>query len=70
MRDRALILFQEALALNQEIYGQDHPETGTLLNNLGMVHEDNGEIQLAEQLFLESLEIRKKVFGENHPSTV
>ena len=64
--DRALKLFQEALALYRPL-GEAHPLFITCLGNLGRVHHDRKELPLAEHFLKQAAELRQRAVGESHP---
>lgn len=59
-------LLEEALATRRELYGADHLEVATSLQNLAdasyQVHAD-----VTEGLYLEALQMRERLLGPEHP---
>ncbi len=49
---------------------QQERGTSTLMNNLGMLLQDQGKLEEAEPLFREPLEARRETLGPRHPSTL
>jgi hypothetical protein len=49
------------------VYGPDHPEVGTDLNNLALVLQDLGEPGQARPLLERALRIAEAVYGPDHP---
>jgi tetratricopeptide (TPR) repeat protein len=66
---RALAYQEQALAINQKVYGEEHPETAKSLNNVGSRYGDLGEHRKALAYKERALAIRQKVYGEEHPET-
>ena len=48
----------------------DHPNTLTLVNNLGDLLQKQGKLEEAEVLYRRDLEGRERVLGLDHPSTL
>jgi len=48
-----------------EKFGRQDPRYAKSLNELGIIHRDQGDHDQAEKLLKESLELRRKTFGEN-----
>uniref|UniRef100_A0A0G4F4S4 Uncharacterized protein n=1 Tax=Chromera velia CCMP2878 TaxID=1169474 RepID=A0A0G4F4S4_9ALVE len=46
------------------------PKGSTLLNNLGLLLQDQGDLQGAEKLLREALEVRRQTLGDRHPHTL
>jgi tetratricopeptide (TPR) repeat protein len=62
-------LYQQALALMQELLGDRHPYVAQSLNNLAALRYNQNRYDEAEALFLQALEICESVLGSNHPNT-
>jgi len=71
---------ERALAIDEKVYGRDHPELAADMSNLAGLLEAQvralrvarptvaqGEHDEAEPLYVRSLEIRKNALGGNHP---
>lgn len=58
--------YTNALALRRQLYGSDHKDVGTTLNNIGRVHYIKGEYDLALANYLEALRIRRSLLGKDH----
>jgi tetratricopeptide (TPR) repeat protein len=65
----ASIYFQEALEIRKRALGEDHSDTATSYNNMGMSLSDLDQHEKALEYFQKALEIRKRVLGEDHPDT-
>jgi tetratricopeptide (TPR) repeat protein len=59
-------LSQRALAINEEIFGPDHPSTATALSNLGLLLRDQGDLVGARRYYERALAIRETAFGLDH----
>jgi tetratricopeptide (TPR) repeat protein len=68
--EQAEPLYQRALAIDEKVYGQDHPEVATDLRSLAILYEDQGKFEQAEPLYQRALAIREQVFGSDHPATI
>jgi serine/threonine protein kinase/tetratricopeptide (TPR) repeat protein len=71
LRDRGLYaysesLLREALDLRRKLYGNEHEEVATSLNELGLVLRRDGKPAEAEKCHREALAIQKKLHGEEH----
>jgi hypothetical protein len=60
-------LFQEALAMERSLWGEQHPEFAYSLNNLGRVMRGLGKADSATVLLTRALQIREESFGREHP---
>ena len=49
--------------------GEEHPETITALNNLGILLQDQGKMAEAEPYLREAMEKCRRVLGPDHPNT-
>ncbi|MBL7489029.1 FxSxx-COOH system tetratricopeptide repeat protein, partial [Frankia sp. AgW1.1] len=63
----ALPLFERALAVTEAVYGPDHPDVSTRLNNLAMALQDLGRAGEALPLLQRALAIDEAVSGPDHP---
>lgn len=62
----AAVLEVEILEAKQRLYGPDHLETASALENLALTRRYSGEHEQACQLFRKALQVRKKNLGELH----
>jgi tetratricopeptide (TPR) repeat protein len=62
-------LLEQALAIDQALYGQDNPAVTTALNNLALVLRDLGDPAAARPLLEQALTIDQDAYGRDHPST-
>jgi len=67
--DKALPLFQRALAIDELVLGEDHPTTAMDLNNLAALYESIGAYDNALRLNQRARTILEKTLGSEHPST-
>ena len=67
--DKAAQLWEQILAIVEEVRGLDHPDTATSLNNLAELYRNQGRYAEAEPLYKRSLAISEKVLGPEHPNT-
>jgi tetratricopeptide (TPR) repeat protein len=68
--DEALPLSQRALAIDEEVYGQDHPDVARDLNTQAEALRDLGREDEALPLVRRALAIAEKFYGLNHPEVV
>ena len=61
--------YEQALAINRKVLGEEHPDTAQSLNNLGALLRATGDYAAARPYYEQALAIRKKVLGEEHPDT-
>lgn len=59
--------FNQALEVNREILGDDHPYVANSFLSLGNLYRNKGSYNLATEYYEKALKINKTVFGENHP---
>jgi tetratricopeptide (TPR) repeat protein len=52
---------------SSQVYGDEHPEVATDLNNLAVLLEAQGKYNEAEPVYRQSLVIMRMVLGEEHP---
>jgi len=70
-RDLGLYTNAEAMLkgcvdLRQKVYGKEHPEVASALNDLAETYYRNDRVNEAEKLHRKALAIRKKIFGTNN----
>jgi len=64
---QALPLYERALAIDEKVYGKEHPEVATDLNNLANLYYAQGAYEQALPLSERALAIDEKVYGKEHP---
>ncbi|HEY1351995.1 MAG TPA: FxSxx-COOH system tetratricopeptide repeat protein [Ktedonobacteraceae bacterium] len=67
---RAQICEEQALAIYRAHFGDEHPATAMMLNNLAVTYEDRGKLKEALSLHQQALSIRRATLGEHHPETI
>ena len=60
--------YGRALAIDERVFGPDHPEVATDVNNLGSVLHDLGDLEGARAAYGRALAIDERVFGPDHPT--
>ena len=65
--DQAFRIYQRVCRMNEEIYGQNHLDTATSYNNIGLVYLKLGKYKKAMGVLQKALRIREKKLGTNHP---
>jgi tetratricopeptide (TPR) repeat protein len=66
LREWLAVTAQAAL----DAMAEEERATSTLINNLGMLFQDQGKYTEAEKLFTEALAARRRQLGDDHPSTL
>ncbi len=64
---RKLIVYTQVLQKLEKIFGKDHPNYASSLETLGLLSENMGEYDRAEQYYLEAMDIRCRILGREHP---
>ena len=59
-----------AFELQEKLFGLEHPETLTSMNNLALTYGDQGRWDEAEKLQVQVMETRLRVLKEDHPDTL
>jgi signal transduction histidine kinase len=67
--DRALPLYERALAIREQVLGPAHPDYATSLHNLAELYRAEGKYDQALVLFQKALHIREHSLGREHPET-
>ena len=64
----AIPLMQRALAVQRDLRGNEpHPDLAEVLNDMGYVYDENGDLDNAEKFYRESLAMYRRLLGEKHP---
>jgi tetratricopeptide (TPR) repeat protein len=63
--EKAMDLFQQALALRQQCLGPDHVDVATTLNNIGRIHVQGDQFDQALRYYQDALRIRRVSLGTN-----
>lgn len=65
---KAIPYFEQSLAIDRAVYGDNHPNVAVALNNLGAAWNELGEHLRAIHNYEQSLTINFAAHGNNHPS--
>ncbi len=65
---RAVEYVGQALGIDEEYYGERHPNVAITLNNLGSAWRALGEYKKAVEYYEQALAIEKEHYGEQYPS--
>ncbi|MAS53045.1 MAG: hypothetical protein CMJ44_00175 [Pimelobacter sp.] len=65
--DGAEAAAREALALDQSVFGDAHPQTATSMRNLASILRDREQYDEAGRLYQAALDIRRAALGPDHP---
>jgi len=68
--EKALFMFENALAIKEEMLGKDNPNTATTYGGIGIVYLKQERFDDALNQFLKALAIFEKKYGKYHPDTV
>ena len=60
---------QRALAIDEAVYGPEHPDVALTLTNLGIVQQQLGELEAARECALRAVAIFERSLGLEHPYT-
>jgi tetratricopeptide (TPR) repeat protein len=60
--------YRDGLEAAKKIFGEDHLDVATSLNNLAALHQAQGKYEEAEPLYRSALEMYKRLLGEEHPN--
>ncbi|MGQ0629267.1 MAG: tetratricopeptide repeat protein, partial [Phycisphaerales bacterium] len=66
----ALPLQENALATRRRVLGEEHKDTITSINNMGVLLQAQGKLAEAETCLREALERSRRLLGESHPNTL
>ena len=65
--DTALYYFDKALPIYRDIYGEEHRDVASVLSNIGLAHQYNGNLNEAEDHLRRSLKMNLKISnGEDY----
>ena len=67
--DEALEIAKRCVELSEKLFGENHPDTATSYNEIGVVYDNKGDYDTALEYYNTALVIRKQLLGENHPDT-
>jgi len=62
-----VLLFERALAIDEALYGPDHPEVGACLNNLALALHNRDRPEQAKPLQERALAIAEAAYGPDDP---
>jgi tetratricopeptide (TPR) repeat protein len=68
--DEAMSMYQQALPIEREVFGPEHPEVATVINNIGRAALMSGHIDDAEPLLRQALLMTEKFEGDTHDDLV
>jgi tetratricopeptide (TPR) repeat protein len=66
--DEAIAIYEEAIPLTREVYGERHPHVAVRLENLGDVYRMQGKFAQTDALLDEVLAIREEAWGADSPA--
>ena len=59
--------YERALAIDEMVFGPDHPDVALRVNNLGGVLQHLGDLRAARAAYERALAILRTTYGEDHP---
>ena len=62
---KAMELFEQALAMRIATLGPNHVDVATVLNNIGRIHVQRCDFDLALEYYQDAMRIRRQVLGSN-----
>jgi len=65
--DKALVMHERSLRLDQTALGERHPTVLTGLSNLASLYKQQGRFDRAQPLYERALKLREDVLGADHP---
>jgi tetratricopeptide (TPR) repeat protein len=68
--DEAIAIQTKVVSSIEVIYGAEHPNTLSYINNLANFYVEQGRYDLAEPMLRRVLESREKTFGQDHSDTL
>jgi tetratricopeptide (TPR) repeat protein/tRNA A-37 threonylcarbamoyl transferase component Bud32 len=68
--DAALPLQEKALATRRRVLGEEHPQTLSSINQMGVLLDSQGKLEEAGRYYREALEKFRRVLGEEHSETL
>ncbi len=66
--EQALQLYQEALAVHRQLFGEQHSRIATQLNNIGLILYEQHQLDEAEDYFINAQEMLVPLIGDSHPN--
>ncbi len=67
---RAVMLFEQSVAIRERIYGPDHPKSLTARSDLASTYRLNGQMNKAAAAFRELLAVRQRLYGRENEITL
>ncbi|PRP99890.1 serine/threonine-protein kinase [Enhygromyxa salina] len=67
---RARELYERALTIYTELYGEGHLNLAASHNNIAILLHLEGQLEAAEQRLVQAVEIEERALGPNHPELV
>lgn len=64
--EAALVLFREALAMLERLFGTDHERVAHILSDVGSLLDDLGRLEEAESYLRRALDIDRRQLGDDH----
>ncbi len=67
--DQAITFYNQALAIDLKVLGDQHPNVAIRYNNLGSAWQGKGDVEQAITFFKKALPILQSKLGDDHPNT-
>jgi tetratricopeptide (TPR) repeat protein len=58
---------KKCLEVTQKLFGQEHLDISTSINNLAYLYKNQGRYEESEPLYLKALQMRQNLLGQEHP---
>ncbi len=68
--NQALTIYQRVYRMNKELYGENHPNTATSINYIGLICLKQAKYKSAIKYILKALRIRERILDQNHPDMI
>lgn len=66
---KAISYYEQALAIDKEVYGERHPKVAIRLGNIGGAWHALGDFQRAKEYIQHAYDMFREFYGDGHPYT-
>ena len=64
--EEVIPLYRQALATRRALHGEESPEVGAALDDLGFAFKRSGDLERGRELYLQALAMRRRTLGDVH----